>query len=110
MMLVSAFAGMQTIRDAYRHAIEERYRFFSYGDAMLLTRDNAEYTRNTPGSPTRRPVDSMRGGLEIRCASAWTPLDPALGPTSRPSPQPSARSTFYPRRDCFPVAQEFCMT
>jgi S-adenosylmethionine:tRNA ribosyltransferase-isomerase len=37
-MLVSAFAGMETIRDAYRHAIEEKYRFFSYGDAMLLTR------------------------------------------------------------------------
>ncbi|CAH2800316.1 MAG: S-adenosylmethionine:tRNA ribosyltransferase-isomerase (EC [uncultured Caballeronia sp.] len=36
LMLVSAFAGMETIRDAYRHAIEQRYRFFSYGDAMLL--------------------------------------------------------------------------
>jgi S-adenosylmethionine:tRNA ribosyltransferase-isomerase len=38
MMLVSAFAGMETIRDAYQHAIEARYRFFSYGDAMLLSR------------------------------------------------------------------------
>ncbi|HLX01104.1 MAG TPA: tRNA preQ1(34) S-adenosylmethionine ribosyltransferase-isomerase QueA, partial [Trinickia sp.] len=38
LMLVSAFAGVETIRSAYRHAIEERYRFFSYGDAMLLTR------------------------------------------------------------------------
>ncbi|SAL73253.1 S-adenosylmethionine--tRNA ribosyltransferase-isomerase [Caballeronia terrestris] len=38
LMLVSAFAGMETIREAYRHAIEQRYRFFSYGDAMLLTR------------------------------------------------------------------------
>ncbi|KKL37837.1 S-adenosylmethionine tRNA ribosyltransferase [Burkholderia contaminans FFH2055] len=38
LMLVSAFAGVQTIRAAYRHAIDERYRFFSYGDAMLLTR------------------------------------------------------------------------
>jgi S-adenosylmethionine:tRNA ribosyltransferase-isomerase len=38
LMLVSAFAGIETIRSAYRHAIEERYRFFSYGDAMLLTR------------------------------------------------------------------------
>jgi S-adenosylmethionine:tRNA ribosyltransferase-isomerase len=35
---VSAFAGVETIRAAYRHAIAERYRFFSYGDAMLLTR------------------------------------------------------------------------
>jgi S-adenosylmethionine:tRNA ribosyltransferase-isomerase len=38
LMLVSAFAGVETIRTAYRHAIESRYRFFSYGDAMLLTR------------------------------------------------------------------------
>lgn len=41
LMLVSAFAGTETIRAAYRHAIAERYRFFSYGDAMLLTRDDS---------------------------------------------------------------------
>ncbi|MCL2591460.1 MAG: tRNA preQ1(34) S-adenosylmethionine ribosyltransferase-isomerase QueA [Betaproteobacteria bacterium] len=40
LMLVSAFAGMETIRRAYAHAIERGYRFFSYGDAMFLTRDN----------------------------------------------------------------------
>ena len=34
--LVSAIAGPETIRRAYRHAIEHRYRFYSYGDAMLL--------------------------------------------------------------------------
>ncbi|MCP5249897.1 MAG: tRNA preQ1(34) S-adenosylmethionine ribosyltransferase-isomerase QueA [Candidatus Accumulibacter sp.] len=38
LMLVSAFAGLDTIGAAYRHAIARRYRFFSYGDAMLLTR------------------------------------------------------------------------
>lgn len=38
LMLVSAFAGQKTIRAAYAHAITERYRFFSYGDAMLLHR------------------------------------------------------------------------
>ncbi len=38
LMLVSAFAGMDTIRAAYAHAIARRYRFFSYGDAMWLTR------------------------------------------------------------------------
>ena len=38
LMLVSAFAGFDTIRAAYAHAIGERYRFFSYGDAMLLER------------------------------------------------------------------------
>lgn len=36
LMLVSAFAGRDRILAAYRHAVERRYRFFSYGDAMLL--------------------------------------------------------------------------
>ena len=36
LMLVSAFAGMDNVRRAYRHAIERRYRFYSYGDAMLI--------------------------------------------------------------------------
>jgi len=36
MMLVSAFAGFERIMAAYRHAVQQRYRFFSYGDAMLL--------------------------------------------------------------------------
>ena len=40
LMLVSAFAGYDTMRAAYGHAIERRYRFFSYGDAMLLTCSN----------------------------------------------------------------------
>ena len=38
LMLVSAFAGVEPIRRAYAHAIAQRYRFFSYGDAMLLER------------------------------------------------------------------------
>ena len=38
MMLVSAFAGHAQVMALYRHAIEARYRFFSYGDAMLLAR------------------------------------------------------------------------
>ncbi len=38
LMLVSAFAGHARIRAAYDHAIRQRYRFFSYGDAMLLRR------------------------------------------------------------------------
>jgi S-adenosylmethionine:tRNA ribosyltransferase-isomerase len=36
LMLVSAFAGTDTTRRAYSHAIAKRYRFFSYGDAMLV--------------------------------------------------------------------------
>ncbi|MGM0823907.1 MAG: tRNA preQ1(34) S-adenosylmethionine ribosyltransferase-isomerase QueA [Pseudomonadota bacterium] len=38
LMLVSAFAGYDTIMHAYQTAVDERYAFFSYGDAMLLTR------------------------------------------------------------------------
>ncbi|MES9970034.1 MAG: tRNA preQ1(34) S-adenosylmethionine ribosyltransferase-isomerase QueA [Candidatus Thiodiazotropha sp.] len=37
LMLVAAFAGHHRIMNAYQHAIEKRYRFFSYGDAMFLT-------------------------------------------------------------------------
>ena len=38
LMLVAAFAGAENIRRAYAHAIGQRYRFFSYGDAMLIER------------------------------------------------------------------------
>jgi len=41
LMLVSAFAGYANIRAAYAHAVAERYRFFSYGDAMLLEKSDA---------------------------------------------------------------------
>jgi S-adenosylmethionine:tRNA ribosyltransferase-isomerase len=36
LVLVSAFAGLELVRDAYQEAIRRRYRFFSYGDAMLI--------------------------------------------------------------------------
>jgi S-adenosylmethionine:tRNA ribosyltransferase-isomerase len=39
LMLVSALAGHQHMRALYRHAVESRYRFFSYGDCMLLDRN-----------------------------------------------------------------------
>jgi len=38
LMLVSAFGGVDNIRRAYAHAVAQRYRFFSYGDAMLIER------------------------------------------------------------------------
>ncbi|AWB58388.1 tRNA preQ1(34) S-adenosylmethionine ribosyltransferase-isomerase QueA [Colwellia sp. Arc7-D] len=38
LMLVSAFAGYENIMAAYQHAVDQQYRFFSYGDAMLLTK------------------------------------------------------------------------
>jgi S-adenosylmethionine:tRNA ribosyltransferase-isomerase len=35
-MLVSAFAGREFVMEAYREAVRRRYRFYSYGDAMLI--------------------------------------------------------------------------
>ena len=42
LMLVSAFSGMEHIRAVYRHAVEHEYRFFSYGDAMVLERNETD--------------------------------------------------------------------
>jgi S-adenosylmethionine:tRNA ribosyltransferase-isomerase len=39
LMLVSAFGGMEALRAAYQHAVAKKYRFFSYGDAMLIERE-----------------------------------------------------------------------
>jgi len=49
LMLVSAFAGHENIRRAYAHAIARKYRFYSYGDAMLIERGSpARITRTDP--------------------------------------------------------------
>jgi S-adenosylmethionine:tRNA ribosyltransferase-isomerase len=37
-MLVSAFAGYENVMAAYEHAVNNEYRFFSYGDAMFVTK------------------------------------------------------------------------
>ena len=37
-MLLSAFAGFDEVKNAYQHAIAQKYRFFSYGDAMFVTK------------------------------------------------------------------------
>ena len=49
LMLVSAFAGYRRVMDAYRHAVDARYRFFSYGDAMFLSRndENSELSHSS---------------------------------------------------------------
>jgi S-adenosylmethionine:tRNA ribosyltransferase-isomerase len=42
-MLVAAFAGYDEIMQAYRYAVSERCRFFSYGDAMFMTRNHNRF-------------------------------------------------------------------
>ncbi len=49
LMLVCAFAGYESVMAAYRHAVAARYRFFSYGDAMFLTRQAR--TAQAPATP-----------------------------------------------------------
>ena len=48
LMLVSAFGGVEHVRAAYRHAVQARYRFFSYGDAMLIEREQLSAARGSP--------------------------------------------------------------
>ena len=57
LMLVCAFAGYEHVRALYRHAIEARYRFFSYGDAMLL----------------QSSLSSRRQSLHARISNCWPP-------------------------------------
>ena len=54
MMLVSAFAGYEHVMALYRHAVAQRYRFFSYGDAMLLARSEAAATERGDTQPRSR--------------------------------------------------------
>lgn len=49
LMLVSAFAGREFVLSAYKHAVEHRYRFYSYGDAMLVWPESGDEGRGTGG-------------------------------------------------------------
>ena len=63
-MLVSALVGKERIMQAYRHAIDEKYRFFSYGDACFLerTRHHNETENNRrSGAPRRNDAQSRCG-------------------------------------------------
>jgi S-adenosylmethionine:tRNA ribosyltransferase-isomerase len=61
LMLVSSFAGRELILGAYRHAVEQRYRFFSYGDAMLILPRDSKGAAVEPLSPRERGRGEGRG-------------------------------------------------
>ncbi len=60
LMLVSAFAGHAEVMRAYAHAVEQRYRFFSYGDGMFITRYQGGEKSDTPGQDVA--ADKTRQG------------------------------------------------
>ena len=62
LMLVSAFGGMDNIRRAYRHAVEKRYRFFSYGDAMLIERQPMKFDLLATDGAARRGSSTLAHG------------------------------------------------
>lgn len=70
LMLISAFAGFENIRHAYAHAIAQRYRFFSYGDAMLLERSDESGTARSDESGTTRSDQSEAAHREEKIPDA----------------------------------------
>ncbi|MEJ2214665.1 MAG: S-adenosylmethionine:tRNA ribosyltransferase-isomerase, partial [Gammaproteobacteria bacterium] len=60
LMLVSAFAGYQHVMEAYQHAVQSEYRFFSYGDAMWLSR----HKKGAAGEPRQIPPKEDGGCAE----------------------------------------------
>jgi S-adenosylmethionine:tRNA ribosyltransferase-isomerase len=75
-MLVCAFAGTERMKSAYQHAIEAKYRFYSYGDACLLERESKD-CGNSPSTRARGLVGGRveSGGFNV-------------GATSQPPPPP----------------------
>lgn len=61
MMLVSAFAGYEHIMDLYKHAVAHQYRFFSYGDSMLLQRKKHMATGEEPQPGSEEPAAANTG-------------------------------------------------
>ena len=94
--LVSAFAGYDEIRAAYAHAIRERYRFFSYGDAKSDAPQTLKFARlESPDDLTFRGTEghARRGQLTLAHGVVQTPMfcrSARTGPSRRSAPNESA--------------------
>ncbi|MCL2308783.1 MAG: tRNA preQ1(34) S-adenosylmethionine ribosyltransferase-isomerase QueA [Proteobacteria bacterium] len=75
LMLVAAFAGYETMRAAYAHAVAAQYRFFSYGDAMLLEKASLPLQGGKIPSPSRGGLGRGWGNRNGAPAS-FSPLPP----------------------------------
>ena len=60
-MLVAAFAGYHHTLDAYNHAVESKYRFFSYGDAMFITKKTVPGDVMPDGEPLPGSAENGNG-------------------------------------------------
>src|SRR4029079_3781471 len=79
LMLVAAFAGHERIRALYEHAIAERYRFFSYRDAMLLGREPRAAAGCPPGpAPTSTPAAPSAAAVAVARLAATAPPPASL--------------------------------
>ena len=80
LMLISALMGRENALDVYRQAVEERYRFFSFGDAMMIT--------GKPAKGQLNPTSSRICGIAIRCFWAYNKarFTPARAQTQRSEP------------------------
>ncbi len=73
LMLVSAFGGLANIRAAYQHAIRHQYRFFSYGDAMLIHKE-CNSTSSLRTAPRAAAACSWpTAASKHRCSCRWAP-------------------------------------
>jgi S-adenosylmethionine:tRNA ribosyltransferase-isomerase len=79
LMLVCAFAGMAPVLAAYEHAVRAKYRFFSYGDAMFLTRANADAQANATVTTAAAATATTTAPAKTATATATTAATRATG-------------------------------
>ena len=94
-MLVAAFSGLDLMKRAYAHAVGERYRFYSYGDACLLSpARNVRWLNRSP-SPSRRTMATRAPAPSPRRAG-WCARPPSCRSAPAPRSRPCSPRTWRP--------------